>query len=70
MLLAHGVRDTTVGDYHTVRLAAKLRENGVPVTERHYSRLMHAPVILGLTTVLRPVLPVYADVRAFLETAV
>jgi acetyl esterase/lipase len=64
------VRDTTVGDYHTVRLAAKLRENGVPVTERHYPRLMHAPVILGLTTVLRPVLPVYADVRAFLETAV
>ena len=70
MLLAHGVRDTTVGDYHTVRLAAKLRENGVPVTERHYPRLMHAPVILGLTMVLRPVLPVYADVRAFLETAV
>jgi len=66
MLLAHGVRDTTVGDYHTVRLAAKLRENGVPVIERHYTRLMHAPVVLGLTTLLRPLLPVYGDVRNFL----
>lgn len=67
MLLAHGVRDTTVGDYHTVRLAAKLRDNGVPVVERHYPRLGHAPVILALTTVLRRVLPVYADVAAFLQ---
>ena len=66
MLLAHGVRDTTVGDYHTVRLAAKLRENGVPVIERHYTRLMHAPVVLGLTKLLRPLLPVYGDVRNFL----
>jgi acetyl esterase/lipase len=66
MLLAHGVRDTTVGDYHTVRLAAKLREAGVPVVERHYPRLMHAPVILALTTILRPFLPVYGDVRNFL----
>lgn len=67
MLLAHGVRDTTVGDYHTVRLAAKLREAGVPVVERHYPRLMHAPVVLALTTVLRPFLPVYADVARFLR---
>jgi acetyl esterase/lipase len=67
MLLAHGEKDTTVGDYHTVRLAAKLRANGVPVVERHYGRLMHAPVILGLATVLRPLLPVYADVAQFLR---
>lgn len=67
MLLAHGVKDTTVGDYHTVRLSAKLRANGVPVVERHYPKLMHAPVILGLTTVLRPFLPVYGDVKLFLQ---
>lgn len=70
MLLAHGVRDTTVGDYHTVRLAAKLREAGVPVVERHYPRLMHAPVVLALTTVLRPFLPVYRDVARFLRDRV
>ena len=56
-----------MGDYHTVRLSAKLRANGVPVTERHYPKLGHAPVILGLTTVLRPFLPVYRDVKAFLR---
>ena len=67
MLLAHGVKDTTVGDYHTVRLSAKLRANGVPVTERHYRKLGHAPVVLGLTTVLRRFLPVYRDVKAFLR---
>jgi len=66
MLLAHGVKDTTVGDYHTVRLSAKLRAAGVTVVERHYPQLKHAPVILGLTTVLRPFLPVYGDVRDFL----
>jgi acetyl esterase/lipase len=70
MLLAHGVRDTTVGDYHTVRLAAKLREAGVPVVERHYPNLRHAPVVLGLSTVLRPMLPVYADVARFLRQRV
>ena len=66
MLLVHGVRDTTVGDYHTVRLAAKLREVGVPVVERHYRALEHASVVLGLVTVLRPVLPVWRDVAPFL----
>lgn len=66
MLLAHGVKDTTVGDYHTIRLAAKLREFGVPVVERHYRHLRHAPVVLALTTILRPFLPVYADVARFL----
>jgi acetyl esterase/lipase len=70
MLLAHGVRDTTVGDYHTVRLAAKLREADVPVVERHYPNLRHAPVVLGLSTVLRPVLPVYADVAQYLRDRV
>lgn len=67
MLLAHGEKDTTVGDYHTVRLARKLRENGVPVTERHYPRLGHEPVMLGLALPFRRALPVYADVAAFLH---
>lgn len=67
MLLVHGVRDTTVGDYHTVRLALKLRQAGVPVVERHYRRLGHAATVLGLITLLRPVLPVWRDVRTFLR---
>jgi acetyl esterase/lipase len=67
MLLAHGVKDTTVGDYHTVRLSAKLRAAGVPVVERHYAGLAHSPVVLGLSVPVRPFLPVYRDVADFLR---
>lgn len=70
MLLAHGVRDTTVGDYHTVRLAAKLRAAGVPVVERHYRRLRHVELVLGLMLPFRRLWPVYGDLAAFLEAFV
>ena len=40
------------------------------MVERHYPNLMHAPVVLALTTVLRPFLPVYSDVAAFLGARV
>lgn len=66
MLLAQGERDTTVGDYHTVRLAAILRGAGVPVVERHYPALQHPQTILGLMRPFRRMLPVYADVAEFL----
>ena len=66
MFLVHGVNDTTVGDYHTVRLAAKLRQNGVPVVERHY-RLHHPETVLALMRPLRPIWPVYGDVAAYLR---
>ncbi|MEP7241090.1 MAG: alpha/beta hydrolase [Devosia sp.] len=66
MLLAHGERDKTVGDYHTVRLAAKLRAAGVAVTERHYRTLGHEPVVLGLSLPFHRLLPVWRDVAAFL----
>lgn len=70
MLLAHGEKDRTVGDYHTVRLAKKLREAGVPVVERHYPTLSHAETVLALATPLQKLLPVYADVAAFLADRV
>ncbi len=67
MLLAHGVRDTTVGDYHTVRLAARLRSAGVPVVERHYGGLRHVELALGLMQPLRGLLPVYRYIASFLS---
>lgn len=70
MLLAHGVKDVTVGDYHTIRLAAKLRQAGVPVVERHYPALGHPQVVLGLMTIFRGIWPVHADVAAFLRARV
>ena len=63
MLLVHGVRDTLVGDYHTVRLSAKLRAAGVPVVERHYPELRHPETVLGLARPLRRLWPVYARRR-------
>jgi acetyl esterase/lipase len=70
MLLAHGVADTVVGDYHTVRLCKKLRAAGVPVVERHYPGMGHEPLVLGLARPLRRVLPVYRDVAEFLSSSV
>lgn len=67
MALLHGVRDTLVGDYHTVRLAQKLREASVPVLERHYPRFRHAELVLGLARPLRRVWPVWRDVADFLR---
>ena len=67
MFLGHGVKDTTVGDYHTVRLAAKLRENKVPVVERHYP-LHHPEPVLSLALPLRRVWPVWRDVAGYLRS--
>ncbi|HEX4298321.1 MAG TPA: alpha/beta hydrolase [Devosia sp.] len=67
MLLAHGIADTICGDYHTVRLAQKLREAGVGVVERHYAGLGHEPLVLGLMRPFRRLWPVYGDVAQFLR---
>jgi acetyl esterase/lipase len=68
MFLGHGVKDKTVGDYHTVRLSAKLRAAGVPVVEKHYPDLAHSPLVLGFSIPLRGRLPVYRDVADYLRT--
>ncbi len=67
MALLHGLRDTLVGDYHTVRLAQKLRDFGIPVVEGHYPKLRHEPLVLGLARPLRRVWPVWGDMVAFLR---
>ena len=70
MFLGHGVKDTTVGDYHTVRLAMKLREAGVAVVERHYRGLEHPQTVLGLMRPFRGLWPVWADVAGYLRERV
>ncbi|MEQ1770005.1 MAG: alpha/beta hydrolase, partial [Devosia sp.] len=69
MLLVHGTADTTVGDYHTVRMSAKLRTLGVPVAERHYAKLVHPSTLLGLMLPLRHALPVWKDVKTYLSAS-
>jgi acetyl esterase/lipase len=52
MLLASGDDDTLVGPANTRALAAKLREAGVEVVERHYPGFKHPATLLELGTPL------------------
>jgi acetyl esterase/lipase len=70
MFLAHGDKDTTVGPYHTVRLAKKLRENGVRVVEKQYPDLAHAGIVLALMHPFRTRNALYRDIVAFLRSVV
>ena len=70
MFLGHGVKDTIVGDYHTVRLAAKLRAAGVHVVERHYPQLRHEQPVLSLMRPFRGLWPVWRDVAGYLRAKV
>ena len=64
MLLVHGVRDTLVGDYHTVRLSAKLSERRRAGGRAALSRPPRiAETVLGLARPLRRLWPVYATWR-------
>lgn len=65
--LAHGDRDTTVAPRHTTKLAALLRDAGVPVEERHYSRVGHLGIVAAIAWPLRRRVPVLAEVVAFLR---
>lgn len=66
MFLAHGDQDRTVGRHNAVNLAARLREAGVPVVERHYAALDHAGPLLNLMRPFRRQTSLYADLAAFL----
>jgi len=52
-LLITGDADTTVKPGNTVRLAAKLREKGSTVVERHYAGLNHYTLVARLAAPLR-----------------
>ncbi|WP_417310715.1 alpha/beta hydrolase [Devosia sp.] len=67
MFLATGERDTLVYPRNTVALSARLRENGVAVTERHYAKLDHAGTLLELGSLLSGRDTVFSDVAAFLR---
>lgn len=70
MFLGHGDKDRTVGPYHTVRLAKKLREAGVAVVEKQYPPLAHAGPILNLMRPWRRQTSLFDDVSDFLTAAV
>jgi acetyl esterase/lipase len=67
--LGTGDKDVTVSPGNTKRLAARLREAGVEVTERHYESLDHVSVIGALALPFRPFEPVLDDIERFIRNA-
>jgi acetyl esterase/lipase len=65
--LAHGDADKLVYPRNTIALAAKLREAGNEVLEKHYPGISHAGTLLALGFYGRRKAPVLADVVAFLK---
>lgn len=66
MLLGTGDRDTLVHPRNTIAMAARLRELGVTVVERHYAGLSHPSPMLAMGRLWRLRAPVLADAREFL----
>jgi acetyl esterase/lipase len=67
-LLATGETDTTVSPGNSLRLAAKLRSVGVPVTEVRYPSLNHYTIIGALSVPMRGSYPVLDDVERFVRS--
>lgn len=68
VFLGHGAADTLVYPRNTVALAAKLREAGGEVVEKHYPAIGHAGTLLTLGAFSRRKAPILADIVAFLKS--
>ena len=63
--LGHGADDTTVGPYHSERVAARLMAAGVPVEHKVYPNLAHLGIVFAIARPFRSWAPVLDDVSAF-----
>ena len=68
-LLASGDNDSVVRPQNTRRLAARLRQDGVPVREILYPRVSHLMLVGSLAAALRGYAPVLDDVAEFVMQA-
>jgi acetyl esterase/lipase len=68
MFLAAGTADTTVDPGNTRRLAARLRQDGVPVQEELYRGIGHRLLIGAFASPLTVLTPVRRDVFRFIAT--
>ena len=66
MMLATGTADTTVDPDNTRRLAARLRQDGVPVKTAFYSGIGHSMTIGAFASPLVPFAPVRRDALDFI----
>ena len=69
IFLAHGDKDTVVGQYHTENLSRALLAVGAPVEKRIYAGVGHGGLILALSQPFRAKGPVLVDMTQFLKTA-
>jgi acetyl esterase/lipase len=69
MLLVHGLDDATVSPRNSRNLAAALRDRGVPVTLKLYSKVSHADTVAALSLLARGRAPTLADIAAFVSQA-
>jgi acetyl esterase/lipase len=67
VLLLHGLSDITVKPGNSERLAARLREQGAPVTLTLYPGVGHAPLIGAMAGPLRFLAPTLTDLSAFIR---
>lgn len=67
VFLGSGDKDTLVYPRNSVALAARLREVGVAVEERHYATLGHPGPLMALGRPGRRLAPVLAEVAAYLH---
>jgi len=69
MLLAYGAADTVVDPGNSIRLAAKLRSFGSPVTLKSFPHTGHIGIIVSLVPGLRWMTPLHADMLDFIAAA-
>ena len=67
-LLLKATEDDVVNPGNSTRLAARLRDNKVPVKEISYPSLGHRTIIGAMATPLRRLAPVLDDVTAFMNS--
>jgi acetyl esterase/lipase len=67
LFLADGADDKTVLPRNTVRLAAKVRAAGGPVTERIYPDIAHVGMVIAIAPLFRGKAPVLRDVLDFIR---
>ncbi len=67
LFLADGSDDKTVLPRNTLRLAARVRAAGGPVTDKIYPGVAHIGMVIAITPLFRGKAPVLADVLAFIR---
>ncbi|MFP8967286.1 alpha/beta hydrolase [Pokkaliibacter sp. CJK22405] len=67
-LLLHGLDDSTVGPFHSQRMAKKLKELGDSVVLKEYKGTNHTRLVGGLAYPLRFLNDAFVDSKAFVDS--